>query len=55
MENFLEEVMSVLRCEGCGRNGWRKLAKVMAFFWNYKYLGSILMVKRRQIIKDFVW
>lgn len=54
-ENFLvEEVMSVLRFEGLGRKGWRKRGKNHGIFWNYKYLGSILMVERSQMIKGLV-
>lgn len=53
-ENFLVEVMSVLRFERLGRKGWRKRGKNHGIFWNYKYLGSILMVERSQMIKGFV-
>lgn len=42
-ENFLEDVMSALRFERCGRKEWKKkLAKKKnhGIFWNYKYLGG---------------
>lgn len=46
--------MSVLRFEGYGRKGWRRDSKSHGIFWNYKYLGSVLMVERSQIIKGRV-
>lgn len=41
----------MLKFEGCGRKGWRKYGKSHGIYWNYKYLGSLLMVERSQIIK----